>query len=109
MGIDFLFLLVNEFVKKGAQKADSPIEVTEQSDVIITCLPHPKISAEVMEGENGILGGLSKGKVWLEMSTTDQYEVKRLGKKVILKDAEAVDCPVSGGCHRADTGNISMN
>ncbi len=100
--------LVNEFVKKGAQKADSPIEVAEQSDVIITCLPHPKISAEVMEGENGILGGLSKGKVWLEMSTTDQYEVKRLGKKVILKDAEAVDCPVSGGCHRADTGNISI-
>ena len=92
--------LVNEFVKKGSQKADSPIEVAEQSDVIITCLPHPKISAEVMEGENGILGGLSKGKVWLEMSTTDQYEVKRLGKKVILKDAEAVDCPVSGGCHR---------
>ena len=44
--------LVNEFVKKGAQKADSPIEVAEQSDVIITCLPHPKISAEVMEGEN---------------------------------------------------------
>jgi len=42
------------------------------------------------------------------MSTTDEYEVKRLGKKVILKGAEAVDCPVSGGCHRADTGNISI-
>jgi len=100
--------LVNEFVKKGAKKVDSPLEVAEQSDVIITCLPHPTISAEVMEGKNGVLDGLSKGKVWLEMSTTDDREVKRLGKKVILKGAEAVDCPVSGGCHRADTGNISI-
>jgi 3-hydroxyisobutyrate dehydrogenase len=48
------------------------------------------------------------GKIWLEMSTTDEAEVKRLGKKVIAQGAAAVDCPVSGGCHRADTGNISI-
>tara|TARA_Y100000739_G_C20598016_1_gene461410 strand:- start:1630 stop:2367 length:738 start_codon:yes stop_codon:yes gene_type:complete len=61
-----------------------------------------------MEGKNGILSELSEGKIWLEMSTTDESEVKRLGKKVRNLGAEAVDCPVSGGCHRAATGNISI-
>ena len=44
----------------------------------------------------------------MEMSTTDEAEVKRLGAKVIASGGRAVDCPVSGGCHRADTGNISI-
>ena len=48
------------------------------------------------------------GKIWMEMSTTDAREVKRLGALVLAAGGEAVDCPVSGGCHRADTGNISI-
>ena len=100
--------LVNQFIKKGAKTAKTAAEVALNSDVIITCLPHPSISSEVMETEGGILSGLSEGKIWLEMSTTDEAEVKRLGKKVIGLGAEAVDCPVSGGCHRAATGNISI-
>ena len=61
-----------------------------------------------MEGEDGILNGLSQNKIWLEMSTTDESEVKRLGKKVTDKKAIPLDGPVSGGCHRAATGNISI-
>ena len=48
------------------------------------------------------------GKIWMEMSTTHANEVKRLGGLVLAAGGEAVDCPVSGGCHRADTGNISI-
>jgi 3-hydroxyisobutyrate dehydrogenase len=48
------------------------------------------------------------GKIWMEMSTTDEAEVKRLGAQVIAAGGAAVDCPVSGGCHRADTGNIAI-
>ena len=61
-----------------------------------------------MESEDGILNGLSEKKIWLEMSTTDENEVKRLGKKVIEKKAIPLDGPVSGGCHRAATGNIAI-
>ena len=100
--------LVDKFTKMGAKSATNAAQVALNSDVIITCLPHPSISAEVMEGKNGILSELSEGKIWLEMSTTDESEVKRLGKKVRNLGAEAVDCPVSGGCHRAATGNISI-
>jgi 3-hydroxyisobutyrate dehydrogenase len=61
-----------------------------------------------MEGDEGILNGLSENKIWLEMSTTDEAEVKRIGKKVIDKKAIPLDGPVSGGCHRAATGNIAI-
>ena len=61
-----------------------------------------------MEAENGALAGLGKGKIWAEMSTTDANEVRRLGAKVDALGASAVDCPVSGGCHRAATGNIAI-
>ena len=42
------------------------------------------------------------------MSTTDEMEIKRLGDQVIQRGGEPIDCPVSGGCHRAATGNISI-
>ncbi len=100
--------LINEFKKLGAKVANSPKELAEQTDLIITSLPSPEVSAEVMESEDGILNGLSENKIWLEMSTTDEDEVKRLGKKVISKKAIPLDGPVSGGCHRAATGNIAI-
>ena len=100
--------LTKPFIDLGAKVANTPKELTEKVDLIITSLPSPKICAEVMEGENGILEGLSENKIWLEMSTTDESEVKRLGKKVIEKKAVPLDGPVSGGCHRAATGNIAI-
>ena len=100
--------LTNEFKKLGAKIAKSPKELAEQSDLIITSLPSPEVSAEVMENEDGVLNGLSENKIWLEMSTTDENEVKRLGNKVISKKAIPLDGPVSGGCHRAATGNIAI-
>jgi len=100
--------LTNEFKKLGAKVAKSPKELAEQTDLIITSLPSPKVSADVMESEDGILNGLSENKIWLEMSTTDEDEVKRLGNKVISKKAVPLDGPVSGGCHRAATGNIAI-
>ena len=100
--------LINEFKKLGAKVAKSPKELAEQTDLIITSLPSPEVSAEVMESEDGILNGLSENKIWLEMSTTDEDEVKRLGNKVISKKAIPLDGPVSGGCHRAATGNIAI-
>ena len=100
--------LANSFADLGAKAARSPKELTEQVDLIITCLPSPQICAEVMEGNEGVINGLSENKVWLEMSTTDESEVKRLGQKVTAKKAIPLDGPVSGGCHRAATGNIAI-
>jgi len=100
--------LTKNFANLGAKVANSAKELAEQVDLIITCLPSPEICNEVMDGENGIINGLSENKIWLEMSTTDEAEVKRLGKKVLDKKAIPLEGPVSGGCHRAATGNIAI-
>jgi 3-hydroxyisobutyrate dehydrogenase len=97
-----------DFVSRGATRATSPREMAERVDIIITCLPSPAASADVMERPNGVLAGLRRGSIWLEMSTTDAAEIRRLGALVEARGALAMDCPVSGGCHRADTGNISI-
>jgi len=96
------------FLDAGASWAESPGEIAEDCDTVITCLPSPAACSEVMEADDGILAGLSAGKVWMEMSTTDETEVRRMGALVVATGAEPIDCPVSGGCHRAATGNIAI-
>jgi len=99
---------VAEFVARGAKAGAGPAALMEESDVVITCLPSPAASAAVVEGPGGLIEAMGPGKTWLEMSTTDAEEVKRLAAKVAAKGGRAADVPVSGGCHRAATGNISI-
>jgi 3-hydroxyisobutyrate dehydrogenase len=99
---------VAPLVALGAKSAASPRELAGQVDLVITCLPSPKASAAVMEAPDGVLAGLTPGKIWLEMSTTDAAEARRLAARVEAQGGSALDCPVSGGCHRAATGNISI-
>ena len=100
--------LVSKFIDQGASSIGSPKEMAELCDVVITCLPSPIACSEVMEAEDGVIAGLTEGKIWLEMSTTDEAEIRRIGSLVESTGALPIDCPVSGGCHRADTGNISI-
>ena len=99
---------VDRLRDQGAKSESSTARMAAQCDALITCLPSPAAAAEVMEGEDGALAGLGAGKLWMEMSTTDADEVKRIGAKVAALGADPIDCPVSGGCHRAATGNISI-
>ena len=71
-------------------------------------VPSPRASAKALEGADGVLTGLSAGKIWLEMSSSDHQEVLRLGERVHALGADALDSPVSGGCHRAATDNIAI-
>ena len=83
--------LTKNFKDKGAKISNSAKELAEKTDLIITCLPSPEICAEVMESSEGVINGLSENKIWLEMSTTDEGEVKRLGKLVMNKKAIPLD------------------
>ncbi len=94
--IDLDSSLTKNFAAKGASTIDSPKELAQKVDLIITCLPSPSVCSEVMEKKDGVIEGLSKNKIWLEMSTTES------------KGAVPLDGPVSGGCHRAATGNIAI-
>lgn len=94
-----------EFAARGAGQGEDPAQLMRDCAAVITCLPSPAASAAVLEQ---MMEHVAPGKIWMEMSTTDEAEVKRLGAEVIARGGAAVDCPVSGGCHRAATGNISI-
>ena len=96
---------VSGFVNRGAKDGKSPAELMRTCEAVITCLPSSEACSAVV---TGMLDEIKPGKIWMEMSTTDASEVSRLAAIVIAKGGAAVDCPVSGGCHRADTGNISI-
>ena len=96
---------VAEFAARGAHPGQSPAAMMRDCDVVITCLPSPAASDAVV---TQLLPDMGPGKIWMEMSTTDADEVLRLGALVAETGGQAVECPVSGGCHRADTGNISI-
>ncbi|MEM7072052.1 MAG: NAD(P)-dependent oxidoreductase [Pseudomonadota bacterium] len=100
--------LMDDFAARGAHPVASAKAMMESVDMVITCLPSPAASASVLEDADGILAGLGPGQIWAEMSTNDEAEIRRLATLVKGKGGEAVDCPVSGGCHRAATGNISI-
>ncbi|MGG7644245.1 NAD(P)-dependent oxidoreductase [Rhodovulum sp. YNF3179] len=97
--------LVAAFVARGAEDGGTPAAMMRDCDVVITCLPSPAASAAVMDE---MLPEMGPGKIWMEMSTTDAEEVLRIGAEVAATGGVAVECPVSGGCHRAATGNISI-
>ena len=96
---------VSDFVDRGAKDGESPANLMRTCEAVITCLPSPEACDVVV---SAMLPEIVPGKIWMEMSTTDAGEVQRLAAQVIAKGGAAVDCPVSGGCHRADTGNISI-
>ena len=92
----------------GAGWAETPAKLVDRVDIVITCLPSPAACSQVMEGEDGIISAIKPGKMWMEMSTTDEAEVRRLADLVLAAGGMALESPVSGGCHRAATGNIAI-
>ncbi|MGA0923927.1 MAG: NAD(P)-dependent oxidoreductase [Lutimaribacter sp.] len=95
---------VQDFVQRGARDGGSAAQVMQYCDVVITSLPSPAASAAVLDEMMPHIAG----KTWMEMSTTDAAQIVAQAQAVAAAGGRAVDCPVSGGCHRAGTGNISI-
>lgn len=96
---------VQAFVDKGATCVSSASDMMRDCDVVITSLPSPAASEAVLAQ---MLPVMTAGKIWVEMSTTDPTLIAEQAKRVAAQGAVAVEAPVSGGCHRAATGNISI-
>ncbi len=106
--LDKNHILMDEFKLKGAKTAKSIKDLVINSDILITCLPSPEVCAKVLESEDGIIDTIQRGQIWIEMSTTENDQLKKHASLVQQKSAIALEAPVSGGCHRAATGNISI-
>lgn len=97
-----------ELLDHGAGWAETPRALAEGAEVVITSLPSPAAVAAVMEAEDGVLEGLGRDSVWIEMSTTDQAEVRRLATLAAERGTATLEAPITGGCHRAVSGDISI-
>ena len=98
----------NELVNKGAIWKNSVKDIIDNTSLIITCLPSPQAVTEVVEGKSGMVNYINDKHLWIEMSTTDEKEMIRLSKLIESKGANVLEAPVTGGQHRAESGNISV-
>ncbi|MBI3761654.1 MAG: NAD(P)-dependent oxidoreductase [Chloroflexi bacterium] len=92
----------------GAKWAASPKEVAEASESVFTCLPSPQAVTAVVSGANGVLAGLRPGGTWIDMSTNDLHEIKRLAALAAEKGIATLESPVTGGVHKAASGEITV-
>jgi 3-hydroxyisobutyrate dehydrogenase len=89
----------------GARWVESIPELAETCDCLITCLPSPAATAAVLQTA---LPALRQGSTWIEMSTNDFAEVEALAARALELGIATLACPVTGGVHRAEAGNITV-
>jgi 3-hydroxyisobutyrate dehydrogenase len=89
----------------GAHWSNSVPELAETCDALITCLPSPAATTAVLELA---LPVLRRGGTWIEMSTNDFAEIEALAGRAHDLGIATLACPVTGGVHRAQAGNITV-
>jgi 3-hydroxyisobutyrate dehydrogenase-like beta-hydroxyacid dehydrogenase len=93
---------------EGLIVLDSPRDVAEQADVVFSMVTNVPALRAVAEGHDGILGGLSNGKVWVDMSTTAPAVSAELAERVRAIGADLVDAPVSGSVSTLEEGKLTI-
>jgi 3-hydroxyisobutyrate dehydrogenase len=89
----------------GAHWVDSIPELATSCDALITCLPSPAATTAVLELA---LPSLRRGATWIEMSTNDFAEIAVLAARADELGIATLACPVTGGVHRAEAGDITV-
>jgi len=92
----------------GAVWADTPRQVAEASEVVLTSLPGPPEVEAVALGDNGLLSGLSAGKAYFDLSTNSPTVVRRIHAKFAERGIPVLDAPVSGGPRGARTRKLAI-
>ena len=90
----------------GATWADTPEMAAKDADIVFTMVFGPKQIEQVVRGENGLLSGMTKGQVWVDMTTNQPALARKLANVLAAKGVHAVDAPVSGAVDGARTGNM---
>ncbi len=92
----------------GAAVAGSPAELADLCDITMVCVSDTPDVEAVTLGDNGLLNGLSEGKLVVDHSTISASATKRLAAAVAQVGADWVDAPVSGGSEGAEKGTLSI-
>ena len=87
-------------VDRGAVWVETPGDLAQAADVLITSLPGPPEVLQVLENEN-VIGRLRSGSTWIDMSTTSIAQMKRLAATLQERNVTTLECPVTGGVAKA--------
>jgi 3-hydroxyisobutyrate dehydrogenase-like beta-hydroxyacid dehydrogenase len=95
-------------VKQGMNLARSPREVAESVDFVFAMVTNGAALKGIAEGPDGLLAGLSAGKVFIDISTINPELSREMAEKVRATGADMVDSPVSGSVITLQQGNLSV-
>lgn len=98
----------DELVELGATWAETPKEVTENSELIFSMVGYPSDVEEIYFGETGIFKSNVKGKVIVDMTTSTPALAKKIADYAVKENAVALDAPVSGGDLGAKNGTLTI-
>jgi 2-hydroxy-3-oxopropionate reductase len=99
---------VEELIQEKAVGAESPKEVAEHSEVIITMLPDSPEVQEVILGKDGVIQGIKPGSVVIDMSSINPLVTQEIAGALKGKGVEMLDAPVSGGEVGAIEGTLAI-
>jgi len=92
----------------GMKWADTPRLAAQAGDLIFSMVTNSEALRAITEGPDGILAGLSAGKIYVDMSTVSPAAIRATADKVAAKGAEMLDAPVSGSQITLEEGKLSF-
>ena len=95
-------------IARGAEWGDTPRELAQKSDFVFTMLGYPRDVEEIYCSEDGVLAGCQSDSVLIDMTTSSPELAKRIARKALERDADAIDAPVSGGDVGAKSGKLAI-
>ena len=98
----------DSLIVQGLSGASTPRELTELSDIIILMVTDTDSVNHVLHGNSGVISGLSKGKIVIDMGTTKVRETRQWAEEIEKLGGVFIDAPVSGGQVGAEEGSLSI-
>ena len=99
---------VRELERAGLLWRDTPREIAEAAEVVITSVPNDSVLEEIASGPNGILAGLAAGKLWVDVSTVSPHMSRDVARRVQERGAAMLDAPVSGSVPQVQAGTLTI-
>lgn len=99
---------VRELAAEGAQPANTPAEVAQNVDIVITNLPDSPDVELVALGPDGIIDGAHQGLIYIDNSTIKPATARLVAEKLGLQGVSCLDAPVSGGDIGAQQGTLAI-
>lgn len=95
-------------VDQGLRWRDTPRQIAEAVAIVLTSLPDDGVLEAVASGPNGILAGLTPGKIWVDLSTVSPRASRDLARRVRARGAAILDAPVSGSVPQVRAGTLTI-